>query len=41
VVTYNVVVEADNPEAGSARDDAHVSIRVAERRDVLRVPNAA
>jgi len=42
VVTYNVVVEADNP-AGNLLPGmtAHVSIQVAERRDVLRVPNAA
>jgi len=42
VVTYNVVVEADNPEGRLLPGmTAHVSIRVAERRDVLRVPNAA
>ena len=42
VVTYNVVVEADNP-AGNLLPGmtAHVSIQVAERRDALRVPNAA
>ena len=41
-MTYNVVVEADNP-AGNLLPGmtAHVSIQVAERRDVLRVPNAA
>lgn len=42
VVTYNVVVEADNPEGKLLPGmTAHVTIRVAERRDVLRVPNAA
>lgn len=42
VVTYNVVVEADNPDGKLLPGmTAHVSIRVAERRDVLRVPNAA
>jgi len=42
VVTYNVVVEADNPEGKLLPGmTAHVSIRVAERSDVLRVPNAA
>jgi len=42
VVTYNVVVEADNPEGKLLPGmTAHVSIRVAERRDALRVQNAA
>jgi HlyD family secretion protein len=42
VVTYNVVVEAENPEGQLLPGmTAHVSIRVAERRDALRVPNAA
>jgi HlyD family secretion protein len=42
VVTYNVVVEADNPDGKLLPGmTAHVSIQVAERRDVLRVPNGA
>jgi HlyD family secretion protein len=42
VVTYNVVVEADNPSGNLLPGmTAHVSIQVAERRGVLRVPNAA
>jgi HlyD family secretion protein len=42
VVTYNVVVEADNPDGKLLPGmTAHVSIRVAERRDVLRAPSAA
>jgi len=42
VVTYNVVVEADNPDGNLLPGmTAHVTIQVAERKDVLRVPNAA
>jgi HlyD family secretion protein len=42
VVTYNVVVEADNPDGKLLPGmTAHVSIRLAERKDALRVPNAA
>jgi len=42
VVTYNVVVEAENPEGKLLPGmTAHVSIQFAERRDVLRVPNSA
>ena len=42
VVTYNVVVEAENPDGKLLPGmTAHVTIRVAERSDVLRVPNAA
>jgi HlyD family secretion protein len=42
VVTYNVVVEADNPDGKLLPGmTAHVSIRLAERTDALRVPNAA
>ena len=42
VVTYNVVVEADNPDGKLLPGmTAHVTIQVAERRDVLRVPNGA
>ncbi len=42
VVTYNVVVEADNPDGNLLPGmTAHVTIQVAERKDALRVPNAA
>ena len=42
VVTYNVVVSVDNPEQILLPGmTAYVSIGVAERQDVLRVPNAA
>ena len=42
VVTYNVVVEAENPDGKLLPGmTAHVTIRVAERSDVLRVPSAA
>ncbi|MBK1679251.1 efflux RND transporter periplasmic adaptor subunit [Rhodocyclus tenuis] len=42
VVTYNVVVSVDNPEQILLPGmTAYVSIGVAERDDVLRVPNAA
>jgi HlyD family secretion protein len=42
VVTYNVVVEAENPEGRLLPGmTAHVSIQLDERRNVLRVPNAA
>lgn len=42
VVTYNVVVAVDNPEQILLPGmTAYVSIGVAERKDVLRVPNAA
>ena len=42
VVTYNVVVEADNPDGNLLPGmTAHVSIQVAERKDALRVPNVA
>ena len=42
VVTYNVVVEAENPEGKLLPGmTAHVSIRLAERKNVLRVPSTA
>ena len=42
VVTYTVVVEADNPDGKLLPGmTAHVTIRVADRHDVLRLPNAA
>lgn len=42
VVTYNVVVAVDNPD-GKLKPGmtAHVRIVVAERKDVLRIPNTA
>ncbi|MBI5936415.1 MAG: efflux RND transporter periplasmic adaptor subunit [Betaproteobacteria bacterium] len=42
VVTYNVVLEVDNPEGKLLPGmTAHVSINVGRHADVLRVPNAA
>ena len=42
VVTYNVVIDVDNPEQTLLPGmTAYVSIVVAERKDVLLVPNAA
>lgn len=42
VVTYNVVVEVDNPDGQLLPGmTAHVTITVAERKDVLRVATAA
>jgi HlyD family secretion protein len=42
VVTYNVVVEAENPDGRLLPGmTAHVSIQLAERKNVLRVPSTA
>jgi HlyD family secretion protein len=42
VVTYDVVVDAENPDLRLRPGmTANVTFTVAERRDVLRVPNAA